>query len=1342
VSAVDRFRLVRAGIVNLYEYGDQVFELAGGRLLLRGHNTSGKTKALELLLPFCLDGDISPRKLDPFAKASKDMRWNLVGCIEGDQRTGYVWLEFERLSAGGTQRVTALIGMKANANVPGVQRWYAVVRGRRVGEDLSLQRANTPLSKAELAAELGDACPLIATPSEYRRVLNDAVFGFASDDAYQTMLTLMLELRRPHLSKSLDPSGVTRLLSAALPEVDHDLIRRLGDGLEQLEDMRRALVRLRRAHRRLERFVTDTYSAYARAVLRERGDALRGAETAYENAARRHREALESTAAARTDVERIAAELTGAREAAERTEGALTALLQSPEWRSVEAVEQLARRAERQRAAAQTAREHAEHATAEALIGETQEARSVADLADAASEVDGARERLREAAGISGFAARHTVLDDQLAEADLELWRGLAGDEIAAWREVLAAQEQLLIEIERAERWLEQAKALEEAQELRLRAGRKRLSDAGAALESEQQTLAEAVQRWAADLQELAVADLDEVMAAALDAGRPAAANPRECWRESAERRLREILEAQAEARAGREAVDARLAELTDELAELESDVDRRPDRLATRPADRSERPGMPLWQAVDFAPELDPDARAGLEAALEAAGLLDAWVTPDGGLLDPETFDAVLVTGPPSDGPTLSEALRLAPEAPESLRATLESIALVLDAPSAGTVAVDASGGFALGPLRGRFSKAQADHIGASARAAARERRRVALTAEIGGLERDRASCGKALAALQARVERLAAEEASFPSLEAIANCNRTFLIAEQHADQLARERAEAALAVGRAGQQVQHARAVSQEHAEQSGLPTLLSPAELRTRTQAAARYEDGVRPVLRAVRRARELEARAAADRHRLQELRDRAETLERFATGEATEARRLVAEHAERDAALSSEAGELRARRRTVDAELATARDDVTRLQARDKAAAIALATAAAAVDAAAERELSARTEREAVLAAFVRLERVDVFRLALADETPDDHRDAAGWTLTRALEVMRSISPERLVKEPADKLATSLTRSCSDLDRDLAQEADMSVFTTLDGDGVLAVRVRDGAAERSLPELTSRLAEETDERERTLTAEQRRVFGEALLEEIAAHLRARIHEVQTRVDEMNGILRHSATAAGKIVQLGWRPGDDEEIATVIPLIVKPASALGESDREALVAFFRGRIELAQSAEIATDDGEATVRTLRDAFDYRQWFAFDLWEGSGRERQRLTAKRHAVGSGGEQAVLVHLPLFAAAASLYSGASSAPRLVMLDEALSGIDDDTRARVMGALVDLDLDFVMTSHELWGTYQTVPSLAIYQLYREQGHFGVHCERFVWDGSLLREEEQGELFRA
>lgn len=79
------------------------------------------------------------------------------------------------------------------------------------------------------------------------------------------------------------------------------------------------------------------------------------------------------------------------------------------------------------------------------------------------------------------------------------------------------------------------------------------------------------------------------------------------------------------------------------------------------------------------------------------------------------------------------------------------------------------------------------------------------------------------------------------------------------------------------------------------------------------------------------------------------------------------------------------------------------------------------------------------------------------------------------------------------------------------------------------------------------------------------------------------------------------------------------------------------------------------------------------------------------------------------------------------------------MLDEALSGIDDETRERVLKATVDFDLDVMMTSHELWGTYASVPQLAIYQLHRDNGAVGVHAIPFVWDGAILRELDQDSL---
>ena len=52
-----RFRLSRSGILNVWQYDDQTFTFAGGRLLLRGANGAGKSKTLEMRLPFVLEGD-------------------------------------------------------------------------------------------------------------------------------------------------------------------------------------------------------------------------------------------------------------------------------------------------------------------------------------------------------------------------------------------------------------------------------------------------------------------------------------------------------------------------------------------------------------------------------------------------------------------------------------------------------------------------------------------------------------------------------------------------------------------------------------------------------------------------------------------------------------------------------------------------------------------------------------------------------------------------------------------------------------------------------------------------------------------------------------------------------------------------------------------------------------------------------------------------------------------------------------------------------------------------------------------------------------------------------------
>ena len=72
------------------------------------------------------------------------------------------------------------------------------------------------------------------------------------------------------------------------------------------------------------------------------------------------------------------------------------------------------------------------------------------------------------------------------------------------------------------------------------------------------------------------------------------------------------------------------------------------------------------------------------------------------------------------------------------------------------------------------------------------------------------------------------------------------------------------------------------------------------------------------------------------------------------------------------------------------------------------------------------------------------------------------------------------------------------------------------------------------------------------------------------------------------------------------------------------------------------------------------------------------------------------RHQLG--GEKAIALTIPQFAAAAAHYkSAAPTAPRLILLDEAFVGIDKRMRGHCMALLHAFDLDFVMTSESEWG---------------------------------------------
>jgi hypothetical protein len=210
------------------------------------------------------------------------------------------------------------------------------------------------------------------------------------------------------------------------------------------------------------------------------------------------------------------------------------------------------------------------------------------------------------------------------------------------------------------------------------------------------------------------------------------------------------------------------------------------------------------------------------------------------------------------------------------------------------------------------------------------------------------------------------------------------------------------------------------------------------------------------------------------------------------------------------------------------------------------------------------------------------------------------------------------------------------------------------------------------------------------------------------------------------------LAERPTSTGMRLRLRWEPSPEGPPG--LPearrrLLRQDAELWSPADRAAVGEFLQAQIE----AERAKSEDSTWQEQLRLALDYRAWHRFVI------ERFQDGRWRPATGpaSGGERVLTVSLPLFAAASAHYRSAHpDAPRLVTLDEAFAGVDDDARAKCLGLLTTFDLDVVMTSEREWGFYASVPGIATHQLVRRDGIDAVHVTTWEWNGTSHRRVER------
>ena len=1328
----ERWKPLRAGLVDMFYYDAEEFWFHDGRLLLRGNNGTGKSKVLALTLPFLLDGELAPHRVEPDGDRQKKMEWNLLlgGKHPHPERLGYTWLEFGRRAAdGGAEFRTIGCGLKAVSG-RGIARHWFFVTTQRVGGDLELLPASrVPLTREKLREEIAGQGMVYDRAADYRRAVDETLFGLG-EHRYEALINLLIQLRQPQLSKRPDEKLLSRALTEALPPLSQGLVTTVAEAFRGLDEERDALRALAEAHSAADEFLRH-YGRYAMVAARRRAAGPRLAHSRYEQLGRDLAAAEEAFAAADAALLGAQRELAELEQRRTQLEARREALQQDPAMRDAERLEQMRddarrrdetaciRERDRDRLAAEV---HRRGIRADELTGRAQSARDALDAA-------------QRQAGEAAAAAR--CLPDHRRAAG-----GWEQDPAGARRETQAVAgrqaqavgqlERLLAETGERRRAVQAARAEAERLTAEVQAATGRVTAAEQAAAGRARELADAYRAYLAGLSEVRVADPDELVGA-LEAWSVAGdgANPAVAAIDDAARAAgAELGRLDARLSAQRASHEGRARELEREIGRLQAGGHDAPPLPYTRePGIRDTRAGAPLWKVTEFAPDVPGDHRAGLEAALEAAGILDAWVTPGGNLVH---GDVTVVSGlAPVSGPSCAGVLVPAIDPGDSQAGTLseETVRAVLAAiglgGSGGTwVATD--GRWANGVLSGAWRKDSAGHIGEGAREAARRAR----IAQLGGeLQQERTAISEldsALAEVGVRRERLAGEHRAVPPDAAVREAHTMAAAEHRRRGELRGQHADAVQVCAQEQEQLDAAVVRAGEFAQDVDLPP--EPGELAAVRAGVEAYRlalAGLWPAAdvwqEAARAADEGSAELAESQGNLHE-----------ATEAATVAREQAAAAQAMYGALLETAG---AAVEELYRQLAEVRGELERRSAREKAARAAEQQALGDRGKAEGARERLRTEigdaaraREAAVAEFQSFAVTGLLAIALPSlEVPDVTQP---WAATPAVLLARAVNAGLDSVDDADSVWDRIQKRVTEEHKLLADAMARhghSAGLTLH-DGIIVVDVVFQGRSHDIPGLAGALREEAEQRARLLSAREREILENHLLNEVAGTLHELISAAEAEVRAMNEELESRPTSTGMKLRLLWQQARDapDGLEQVRHRFRQTIDAWSADDRAAVGSFLQQRI----ATEHAGNPAAGWAEALTAALDYRRWHEFAI------QRYQDGQWRPATGpaSGGERALVASVPLFAAASAHYKSAGNpnAPRLIALDEAFAGVDDDSRAKCLGLLATFDMDVAMTSEREWGCYPQVPGLGICQLARQDGVDAVLVTPWQWDGRERR----------
>lgn len=1356
----------RAGLVNFWYYDEEEFQFSEGRMLLRGTNGSGKSVTMQSFIPLLLDGNKSPERLDPFGSKARKMENYLLGEDENgkDESIGYLFMEFMKEKTENF--ITIGMGLKA-ARGKSLDSWgFCITDGRRIGRDFLLYKdigEKVPLTQKELRNRIGSGGTVANGQKEYMKLVNDLLFGFPDIDEYDELIKLLVQLRTPKLSKEFKPTVVYEIMNNSLQPLSDDDLRPMSEAIEHMDGIKSrldVLIESKKAGLKLR----NSYDQYNRFMLYEKAKDFV-----------KHQDEVERLKLQKQnlnkDIELCKAEFEGAEENVQE----LTLQRKAMEEKrkelekhdSVQIKEKINEIEEAQKELTEQ-KKHKEEAIDKK---KAEERRLQVELKKAADEELLQKDKVQrqlydmdEAAEEFKFHEQSFVREELLRDINKEYSFGYVKNGLNTYGEKLSKAQKALNEEQYKNKEYDRVLAELEGAKHDLTAKQKKHDEARVFLMEIKEELIEKVHSWNRNNTELLMQDEDMVSVtrqinsygestSLYDIDRVLRAkynfyesilNKQNITLEHEKKQLKDqqqLLKAQIKEWEGKK----------DPEPQRDPKVILNRERLA-----KEGIPYVPLYMALDFSKELTEGEKGRIEEALLDIGILDALIVPEKYKqqvleMDSSMADKYLFPSPRLLSHDLSAILRvdkteLHQIALEYVEDVLRSIMLNEDD---GAIFIKPEGEYGFGILRG---KATQSYLPKFIGGAARKRYKQEM---IENLNRDWAELGDRISGVEKEIEKvnsrflvLKQEIEGFPDktdIEATLKC-----LQEAHLD--AKKGEEDVTKKESAERKAYSELRAARERAYESTRGIELSP-QIDVYNEAIATLEAYRKHLY-------ELESLHGKLLHTAQYinmLKENAEKLEEYLEEALYDLNAI--ERRQREAKLSldnlnqqlklSDYEEIK-REINECLELLRVLPDKILEEGRKGAAG---------------KEKYERMKTELYSLVELKLKKdalLEIYRYGFeaefnlgyvygAVELTDKYKQAK--------DILKETGNDYLTKNRED-LTRYIFEKYNENKHYMTEynlKLDYIFENKINTEGEEAINAM--VAQKRL-EITGRIRgkqvnfyklmemieEAISDNERLLRENDRQLFEDVLAKNISRKIRSRISHSELWVDKMNSLMESMDTSSGLSFSLNWKSKKAEsegqlDTQELVQLLKHDGSLLKEEDLNRLSEHFRSKI--AEAKRLAEESGKVqSFHTfMKEILDYRKWFEFKLFfKKTGETKKELTNNAFDRFSGGEKAMAMYVPLFAAVYARYEGGrQDCPRVISLDEAFAGVDENNIKDMFRLLNELKLNYVINSQVLWGDYDTVPSLSICELVRPNNANFVTVIRYRWNGKVKQLITNGEM---